>query len=100
MRILTHVANKTYTAHGSSGDQYSRFGIIDKASDVGGWPVLQSLPAPVDTDSDGMPDAWETTMKLDPKIANANGKDLSSGYDNIEVYINSLVKEITDNQSK
>lgn len=100
VRILTHVKNKTYTAHGSSGDQYSMYGIIDRVSDVGGWPVLQTLPAPADTDGDGMPDAWETAKKLDPKKADANRKDLSSAYDNIEVYVNSLVKDITDNQSK
>jgi hypothetical protein len=100
VRILGHVKNKTYTAHGSSGDQYSRFGIIDTQSDVGGWPVLNTLPALLDTDKDGMPDAWETAKKLDPKVANAAGYDLSTGYTNIEVYINSLVKDITANQLK
>lgn len=99
-RILKDVKEKTYTANGSSGDQYSRFGIIDSQADVGGWPVLSTLPAPVDTDKDGMPDTWETEKKLDPKTANAGGYDLSTGYTNIEVYINSLVKDITDNQLK
>jgi hypothetical protein len=37
---------------------------------------------------------------LNSKIANANGNDLSTGYTNIEVYINSLVKDITLNQIK
>ncbi len=99
-RIIKNVKEKSYTANGSSGDQYSRFGIIDKASDVNGWPFLSTLPAPADSDNDGMPDEWETANKLDPKKANANGRDLSTAYDNIEVYINSLVKDITTNQLK
>lgn len=91
IRIINDVKNKSYTAHGSSGDQYSRFGIIDKPQDVGGWPELTSGTAPLDSDGDGMPDEWEIANKLDPKKANANGRDLSTAYDNIEVYINSLV---------
>ncbi|GAB3423967.1 pectate lyase [Niabella aquatica] len=73
-------------------------GIIDTQKDVGGWPELKSAPTLKDTDGDGMPDDWEIANKLDPSKANANGKDLSTGYDNIEVYINSLVKSITENQ--
>lgn len=97
-RIITHVKNKTYTAHGSSGDASSRFGIIDRPADVGGWPVLNTLPPLKDTDGDGMPDEWEISKKLDPNKANANGKDLSTAYDNIEVYMNELVKSIVDKQ--
>ncbi|RYZ13758.1 MAG: pectate lyase, partial [Sphingobacteriales bacterium] len=92
--------DKSYTAHGSSGDASSRLGVIDSAGDVGGWPTLSSIPAPLDTDGDGMPDSWEIAKGLDPKKANANQKDLSTAYDNIEVYINSLVNEITVNQVK
>lgn len=91
IRVVDDVKNKTYTAHGSSGEQYSRFGIIDSPADVGGWPELSSGVAPLDSDGDGMPDDWEIANKLDPNKANANGRDLSTAYDNIEVYINSLV---------
>ena len=100
LRILEHVKNKTYTANGSSGDTGSRFGIIDTQSDVGGWPVLNSLPAPADTDKDGMPDAWEISKKLDPNKANANGHELSTAYDNIEVYANEIVKDLIADQLK
>ncbi|WP_211316373.1 pectate lyase [Niabella yanshanensis] len=94
-RIMNEVRNGTATYKGSiSGVS----GIIDTQKDVGGWPVLNSLPAPADVDADGMPDAWETANDLDPKTANANGRNLSNVYDNIEVYINSLVKAITDGQ--
>ncbi|GGH27236.1 pectate lyase [Sphingobacterium alkalisoli] len=91
IRVVDDVANKTYTAHGSSGDQYSRFGIIDSPGDVGGWPELSSGTVPLDTDGDGIPDEWEIANKLDPSKPNADGRNLSTAYDNIEVYINSLV---------
>lgn len=94
-RIIDNVKNRSFTANGSNG---STNGIIDTQSDVGGWPELKSTAALKDTDGDGMPDDWETANKLDPNKANPNGKDLSTGYDNIEVYINSLVKLITENQ--
>ncbi|MCJ8167025.1 pectate lyase [Pontibacter sp. E15-1] len=94
-RVLDNVRNGTYTAPGSGG---SEKGIIDSQSDVGGWPELAAMPAPVDTDGDGMPDEWEKAQKLDPAKANPNGRSLSTAYDNIEVYINSLVKDITEGQ--
>jgi hypothetical protein len=58
--------------------------------------VLKSLPAPADTDGDGMPDEWEKANRLDPNKANSNGHDLSTTFDNIEVYLNSLIKNITE----
>lgn len=94
-RVVNDVKIKTFTATGSNG---STKGIIDTQADAGGWPLLQSLSALTDTDGDGMPDEWEIAQKLDPKNANASGKNLSTGYDNIEVYINSLVKNITEQQ--
>ena len=42
----------------------------------------------------------ETLMKLNPASSKSNGKDLSTGYDNVEVYINSIVKTITESQLK
>jgi pectate lyase len=68
-------------------------GIIDSQKDVGGWPELRSLPPPVDSDHDGMPDNWEKKHKLNPNDssdgAKAAGKD---GYTNLEKYLNSLVR--------
>jgi len=96
-RIAENVKNKNFSFTGSNG---STKGIIDSQSDVGGWPTLNSLPAPADTDKDGMPDEWEIANKLNPNLANANERNLSTGYDNIEVYINSLVKTITEAQIK
>lgn len=69
--------------------------LIDKPADVGGWPELSGETEIVDTDKDGIPDEWETRYGLDPN----NGKDASkvtlvTGYSNIEVYLNDLVKHL------
>jgi len=58
---------------------------------VNAWPGLKSLPAPADTDKDGMPDEWEKKKGLNPSDANdAAGYKLDKHFTNIEVYINSL----------
>lgn len=56
------------------------------------WPALQSAPAPVDTDNDGMPDAWEKANGLNAAAYDANDHKLHTHYDNVEMYFNSLVK--------
>lgn len=94
-RIVNEVKNKNFTHTGSNG---STNGIIDTQSDVGGWPELKSVTPPIDTSGDGMPDAWKLEKKLKVTDKNPNGHDLSTGYENIEVYINSLVNNITENQ--
>jgi hypothetical protein len=54
---------------------------------------LKPLPAPVDSDKDGMPDEWEKKNRLNPNdSSDASAIKLHSFYTNIEVYINSLVK--------
>jgi len=58
---------------------------------VNAWPALRSLPAPADTDKDGMPDEWEIKNGLNPEnAADASAFTLDKNYTNIEVYINSL----------
>ena len=53
-------------------------------------------PDNFDTDSDGMPDAWETANGLDPQSNDAAEYTLDKHgfYTNVEVYCNSLVEEI------
>jgi pectate lyase len=51
------------------------------------WPVLKTAPAPADTDHDGMPDAWETAHKLNPKDASDRAKTGAGGYPMLEVYL-------------
>ncbi|MET0393319.1 MAG: pectate lyase [Chitinophagaceae bacterium] len=56
------------------------------------WPALRALPAPADTDRDGMPDEWEKKNKLNAgDAADAAAYTLHQQYTNVEVYINSLV---------
>jgi pectate lyase len=63
--------------------------IIDSQNDVGGWPELKSAPAPLDTDKDGMPDAWETTHGLNPNDpADRNTDADKDGYTALEEYLN------------
>ena len=65
--------------------------LIDSQDEVGGWPALNTAPAPVDTDRDGMPDAWETSRRLDPDCASDGNDDRDrDGYTNLEEYLNSL----------
>lgn len=67
--------------------------IIDRQSDVGGFPDLWPSPAPDDADHDGMPDVWEIVQGLDPNSsADANGDADSDGYTNVEEYINQIVE--------
>lgn len=95
LHILKDIKNGNFTYNGSKG---STNGIIDSQKDVGGFPNLrQGTPLP-DSDNDGMPDEWEIKNKLNPKIANANGRDLNKNYDNIEMYFNDIVKKITEKQ--
>jgi pectate lyase len=61
---------------------------------VNSWPTLKSLPAPVDTDKDGMPDEWENKYGLNINDAtDASAYKTDTNYSNIEIYLNSLVTQ-------
>ena len=51
---------------------------------------LQTRPAGWDTDGDGMPDAWERSLGLDPAVANNNGDFDSDGYTDLEEYLHDI----------
>lgn len=103
-RLATECKNGTYTYKGTSAN---KCGIIDKledlkpsdaADDWSPWPTLNSTEAPTDTDGDGMPDDWETANGLDPNNAKDGNSRNSEGYTMLEVYLNSLVADITTAQ--
>lgn len=88
-RVVKEVCDGTAT----SGK--NKNGIIDSQQDVGGWPVLRSLPPEKDTDSDGIPDMWEKKQKLDSNDpADGQRGSADSHYTNLEVYLNDLVRNI------
>lgn len=90
-RIVDETRKGIYSSKGSKGSMY---GIIDDESDVGGWPVYSTTPAPLDTDGDGMPDEWETAHGLNPAdVLDGVKYNLSKEYTNVEVYLNSLVEK-------
>jgi autotransporter-associated beta strand protein len=64
--------------------------LISDPADVGGWGTLAGGPAPVDTDQDGMPNAWETARGLNPNDAADRNNVNLFGYTRLEEYINEL----------
>jgi pectate lyase len=86
-RIVQETTNGTTTFTGSRGGLQ---GIIDSQTDVGGWPLLDAGTAPLDTDGDGMPDAWELANNLNPTNASDRNLTDANGYTRLENYLNSL----------
>ncbi|HEY4786946.1 MAG TPA: T9SS type A sorting domain-containing protein [Bacteroidales bacterium] len=94
-RLIYQVKTGTATTGGTFG---ANTGIIDSPSQVGGWPTLNSITSPVDSDHDGMPDSWETTQGLNPNDASDRNNVGSDGYTMLEKYINSLTNTIITTQ--
>ena len=102
-RYMKEAADGTTTYTGSAektGDGKAiahRPGIIDFVKDQGEYTLESNgRPDNFDTDSDGMPDTWETANGLDPLSNDAAEYTLDKHgfYTNVEVYCNSLVEEI------
>ena len=79
----------TYGAIGGTGISHPS-GIIDSPTDVGGTPVYNSTAAPLDTDKDGMPDAYEVSKGLNPANAADRNNIGANGYTQLEIYLNSI----------
>lgn len=88
---------------------YPKKGIIDSQDDVipvgesSAWPELVQGVILKDSDNDGMPDEWEKKYGLNPNDASdRNGKtvDEEGTYTNLEMYMNSLVQKIVEEQNK
>lgn len=65
-------------------------GLIDSQAQVGGWPALAPLPALLDADQDGMPDAWEQANGMNPYLADGSLDADKNGYTNLEEYLHDL----------
>lgn len=73
--------------------RHQRGRLINSQSEVGGWPVLRSAPAPADQDRDGLPDDWEQAHRLNPvDPADRNGDRDGDGYTNLEEYLHRLCR--------
>ena len=101
--IIADTRNGVATATGSG----NLSGIINTQGDVSGyitgsdspWPTLNSQPMATDTDGDGMPDTWEDSHGL-KKNDGSDGKTVTTGgYTHLEIYLNSLVENITTAQN-
>jgi len=69
--------------------------IIDSQKQVGGWPEYRTKQPPKDSDSDGMPDEWETAHGLNPHDPADAARDRDGdGYTNIEEHLNALASSL------
>ncbi len=69
--------------------------LITRESDLagvsnGGFGTLAAGVAPLDSDGDGMPNAWEIRHGTNPAVANNNGDSDQDGYTDLEEYLNDL----------
>lgn len=91
-RYHNEVTNNKYTYTGSKDGLK---GIIDSQKDVGGYPNSSNFKggtASADSDHDGMPDAWEALLGLNPNDP-SDGPIVSlsaDDYTNVELYLNEL----------
>lgn len=70
-------------------DLTTKFGFTN-----GGAGHVYGAPAPLDTDNDGMPDAWEDANGLNKNVNDALAVSATNApYLNIEVYINGLTSQ-------
>ncbi len=102
-RVVDEVMNGTTHFIGSRNPY--RQGIIDTqwdtkpvgaAADWSPWPALATGTVPADSDSDGIPDGW-----LETHYPGKQANELNpAGYTYLEVYLNSLVENITQQQNQ
>ncbi len=85
-RIVNDVKNRTGKLIDCQGGYptQSAYALTQNA-----WPTLSSGTGQIDNDHDGMPDNWETARGLAPSnAADRNTYQTTSGYNNVENYIN------------
>jgi len=101
------IGRSKYNGEGGQwkSQSYPRKGIIDSQSDLNpnpddknwsAFPELKGTPALPDSDGDGIPDGW-----LEEKYPGIKANDVNKdGYTYLEVYLNSLIEDITKMQSR
>lgn len=67
--------------------------IIKDEAEVGGQKNIKSEKCLKDSDGDGIPDEWEQSHNLNKNDANDGQKINTSGYSNLELYLNSIVEK-------
>lgn len=61
------------------------------------WPTYSTAgDNPTDTDSDGMPDSWESANGTNSSVADNNAFTLDASYTNIEIYMQDLAGDTGD----
>ena len=90
-RVMNEVANGLAPVRASNGT--TKGGLIDTQSDVGGWDTYTYNTSEIltDSDADGMPDSWENARGLAPNNPADRNSVASSGYTNLEEYINGIL---------
>ncbi|MFO0818374.1 MAG: hypothetical protein U1A77_10560 [Pirellulales bacterium] len=89
-RIIEDVVARKATFKGSRGGLP---GILDSQADAGGWPAYSSAEPPLDSDHDGLPDAWETEKQLNPQDPHDGASYASDGYTHLEHYLHHLTRQ-------
>lgn len=94
MGIIDSPSDITLQSHDEFAALYEGDNAADnKEIDVTCYPRLQMDSydcAVIDTDGDGLPDAYETEVGLNPNDASDGGKLSTSGYSNLEVFLNGV----------
>lgn len=85
-----YVATTPYVKRRLPADSYKN-GIITDPRQVGGLPEYKGKSR-VDSDNDGLPDAWERKHGLNPNDSTDSALDSGNGYTWIEVYANELAE--------
>ncbi len=107
MQVRTHSADRAYKlVLRDAGASFARDAVderivadvhdglgrlIDAQSDVGGWPRLRTGSAPIDSDRDGMPDAWEIRHGSDPQTDDSAHVQ-ANGFTRLENHLNARVE--------
>ena len=83
LRLVKDTREGTHTYRGS---KTGKKGIIDTEEDAEGFYDYPAVEALKDTDSDGMPDVWESANGCDPNVPDNNVRH-ASGYTMLEMYL-------------